>query len=251
MSPFPPQNPSVRQNNSQLRLASVRVVEAVCLWRNDIDMQAERTNSAPSSGPPGRGKDATTNGDAEESARAPSQHQHLEDVGIGDAEGVDDPPSPRQPFGENDRSGDLDDRDEAAVFSDMPQARNNHGHKGSRSKAARKQTAKMAAAAGGVDVSILGKSNPVGGKSGGGRVAKGRWVATMMVPGRKLWDSSPAMMSQHKRFRRSRQNPKIARDQVCRRHLGKRTLQAVVGLSREGSTIVLPLQIGPVGGRET
>jgi len=38
----------------------------------------------------------------------------------------------------------------------------------------------------------------------------------MMVPGRKLWDSSPAMVSQHKRFRRSRQNPKIARDQVCR-----------------------------------
>lgn len=53
-----------------------------------------------------------------------------------------------------------------------------------------------------------------GGRGSGGRVAKGRWVATMMVPGRKLWDSSPAMMSQYKRHRRSRQDPKIARDQV-------------------------------------
>lgn len=59
-----------------------------------------------------------------------------------------------------------------------------------------------------------GESNTVKGRGGGGRGAKGRWVATMMVPGRKLWDSSPAMMSQYKRFRRSRQDPKIARDQV-------------------------------------
>lgn len=44
--------------------------------------------------------------------------------------------------------------------------------------------------------------------------ATGRWVVTMMVPGRKLWGSSPAMVSQYKRFRRSRQEPKIAKDQV-------------------------------------
>lgn len=49
---------------------------------------------------------------------------------------------------------------------------------------------------------------------GSGRVAKGRWVVTMMVPGRKLWGSSPAVLSQYKRFRRSSQQPKIARDQV-------------------------------------
>lgn len=61
----------------------------------------------------------------------------------------------------------------------------------------------------------LGESNAVEGGGGVGRGVKGRWVATMMVPGRKLWDSSPAMMSQYKRFRRSRQGPKIARDQVC------------------------------------
>lgn len=54
------------------------------------------------------------------------------------------------------------------------------------------------------------------GGAGDGRVAKGRWVVTMMVPGRKLWGSSPAMVSQYKRFRRSRQEPKIARDQVWR-----------------------------------
>lgn len=59
-----------------------------------------------------------------------------------------------------------------------------------------------------------GESNPVEAGGGGGRGGKGRWVTTMMVPGRKLWDSSPAMMSQYKRFRRSRQDPKIARDQV-------------------------------------
>lgn len=68
---------------------------------------------------------------------------------------------------------------------------------------------------GGTGGSGKGESNPVEGGRGIGRGAKGRWVATMMVPGRKLWDSSPAMMSQYKRFRRSRQDPKIARDQVC------------------------------------
>lgn len=52
------------------------------------------------------------------------------------------------------------------------------------------------------------------GEGCGGRVSKGKWVVTMMVPGRKLWGSSPAMVSQYKRFRRSRQAPKIARDQV-------------------------------------
>lgn len=45
-------------------------------------------------------------------------------------------------------------------------------------------------------------------------VSDGKWVVTMMVPGRKLWGSSPAMLSQYKRFRRSRQEPQIARDQV-------------------------------------
>lgn len=63
--------------------------------------------------------------------------------------------------------------------------------------------------------SLRGERKPVEGQGGVGRGAKGRWVTTMMVPGRKLWDSSPAMMSQYKRFRRSRQDPKIARDQVC------------------------------------
>lgn len=52
------------------------------------------------------------------------------------------------------------------------------------------------------------------GGGGSGRVGKGRWVVTMMVPGRKLWGSSPAVLSQYKRFRRSSQQPKIARDQV-------------------------------------
>lgn len=210
-------------NNSQLRLASVRVVEAVCLWRNDIDMQAARANPAPPSAPPGRGEHAPANAHEEEAAGTLSQHQQIENVGIGGASGVDGASSPRRPLGENDRSEDLDDGDEAALFLDPPQERNNHGPKGSSriSEVARKQTAKTAGGGGGSGSgggggSIPGRNNPVGGKSGGGRVSKGRWVATMMVPGRKLWDSSPAMMSQHKRFRRSRQNPKIARDQVCR-----------------------------------
>lgn len=73
----------------------------------------------------------------------------------------------------------------------------------------------MGSGGGGDGGSAPGEGNPVERGGGGGRGSRGRWVVTMMVPGRKLWDSSPAMMSQYKRFRRSRQDPKIARDQVC------------------------------------
>lgn len=78
----------------------------------------------------------------------------------------------------------------------------------------RKRPSTLSGGGGGGGGSRPRESNPIEGGGGAGRVAKGRWVATMMVPGRKLWDSSPAMMSQYKRFRRSRQDPKIARDQV-------------------------------------
>ncbi|CAM9711411.1 unnamed protein product, partial [Choristocarpus tenellus] len=43
---------------------------------------------------------------------------------------------------------------------------------------------------------------------------EGRWAVSLSVPGRRLYDSSPAVVSQYKRFRRSRQPPKIARDQL-------------------------------------
>ncbi|CAM9271234.1 unnamed protein product, partial [Discosporangium mesarthrocarpum] len=42
----------------------------------------------------------------------------------------------------------------------------------------------------------------------------GLWAVTLSVPGRRLYESSPAVLSQYKRYRRSRQEPKIARDQV-------------------------------------
>lgn len=71
------------------------------------------------------------------------------------------------------------------------------------------------------DMTVGGSRGPRNASEGrgSGRVAKGRWVVTMMVPGRKLWGSSPAVLSQYKRFRRSSQQPKIARDQV-KSHVG-------------------------------
>lgn len=71
------------------------------------------------------------------------------------------------------------------------------------------------------DTMVVGSIKPRNASEdrGSGQVAKGRWVVTMMVPGRKLWGSSPAVLSQYKRFRRSSQQPKIARDQV-KSHVG-------------------------------
>lgn len=185
--------------HSQLRLASVRVVEAVCLWREDT--QAKRlkaalssngnTSSAPITqdgkipkvnGDKGEPSGALEAQDSTSSSLASSDRRQGEENNR-EKSGVE----PRCPT--DDQSGDLDENDSGNTDRRIkpqkaPPALGNHSERGG------------------------------GGGGGGGRVAKGRWVATMMVPGRKLWDSSPAMMSQYKRFRRSRQDPKIARDQV-------------------------------------
>lgn len=41
-----------------------------------------------------------------------------------------------------------------------------------------------------------------------------KWAVTLTVSGRRLWESSPAMLSRYKRFRRGRQEAKIAKNQV-------------------------------------
>ena len=51
-------------------------------------------------------------------------------------------------------------------------------------------------------------------RAGNHHVARITWVVTMMVQGRKLWESSPAVRSKYKRFCRTRQDTKIARNQV-------------------------------------
>lgn len=209
----PPTDPSMHvahtRARKQLRLASVRVIEAVCRWRED--MQATRTNAAlpsSSSGRPHKPKEKKHTSD-QESQGAESQQQHRqqeeeEEVNSNDeaAGGVE--PSPALHSG-NDQSPEknLDGYDTPlAPEVSAP----NH-----KTRKRKKQTNRIGSGGGGGGPGG-GESNPTEG--GGGRVTTGRWVVTMMVPGRKLWDSSPAMMSQYKRFRRSRQDPKIARDQV-------------------------------------
>eukprot|EP00903_Cladosiphon_okamuranus_P008959 g8573.t1 len=175
----------------QLRLASVRVVEAICRWREDI--QAARMASSPlcdDGGGEGEAPGNTIINGVEHHPDASLSQQQLEgggSIGVG----VGDPTN----CSGNDQAKLFDDK----IFS---------------SAQTRKRPGKLNSVGGGAGGSGKLESNTVERGREVGRGAKGRWVATMMVPGRKLWDSSPAMVSQYKRFRRSRQDPKIARDQL-------------------------------------
>ncbi|CBN77134.1 hypothetical protein Esi_0036_0099 [Ectocarpus siliculosus] len=180
----------------QLRLASVRVVEAVCLWREDT--QAQRVKSALSS-----------NGNISSEPRTQDGKIPKVNAGKGEPSGAleAEEPTPSSLASSDRRQGGGNNGEYSGVESRCPMDdqcgdldENSSGNTDLRIKPPKAPVA-------------LGSHSERGG-GGGGQSAKGRWVATMMVPGRKLWDSSPAMMSQYKRFRRSRQDPKIARDQL-------------------------------------
>ncbi|CAM9717536.1 unnamed protein product, partial [Ectocarpus sp. 13 AM-2016] len=178
----------------QLRLASVRVVEAVCLWREDT--QAQRVKSALSS-----------KGNISSAPRTRDGKIPKVDAGKGAPSGALEAQEPTLSSltASDRRQGEENNGENAGVESRCPAddlAEDKSGNTEDRTKPPNAPVA-------------LGCHSKRDGCGRGGRCAKGRWVATMMVPGRKLWDSSPAMMSQYKRFRRSRQDPKIARDQLC------------------------------------
>eukprot|EP00752_Nemacystus_decipiens_P007282 g6518.t1 len=201
----------------QLRLASVRVVEAVCLWREDV--QATRMTSSPSTmphNPPSTGAGTATGrygGDKGATPVGTSVDENGE-------EGLPGTALPQQQPGGEDgvATGVVGD---SASHSDIDQAKglddeiSNIGKTHKRPGGPSGGSAGGGGEGGGGSGSRRGEGNHTEAGGGEGRGVKGRWVATMMVPGRKLWDSSPAMLSQYKRFRRSRQDPKIARDQLC------------------------------------
>lgn len=207
----------------QLRLASVRVVEAVFLWREDI--QASRTTSSPPSDGgdhlptmPQNPPSSTAAGAATGAASAATGRQGEQEVGGTTVRNGEEHPgtllSQQQLRGEGDiatGAGDSTCRSGNDQAIDLDQENPSTGKTRKRPGAPSGGNGSGSTGGGG---SGQGTSNPAEAGGGVGRGVKGRWVATMMVPGRKLWDSSPAMMSQYKRFRRSRQDPKIARDQV-------------------------------------
>lgn len=172
-------------------------------------MKATRMNAAlPSSCGGGRRepKEANQSNDQESQGTKLQQQQQKQEErvnGVDEASRVESGPSDRS--GNEQPPGDLDG--ELVCLAPEVSAPKHKTLK-------RKQQTNRTSNGGGGE-SGGGESNRTEGEGGGDRVSMGRWVVTMMVPGRKLWDSSPAMMSQYKRFRRSRQDPKIARDQVC------------------------------------
>lgn len=195
-----------------MRLASVRVVEAVCLWREDV--QAART--APPSKPI----------PLEPRSRGGSKHVDNQRIQVPEVRHDEKPEKPRQKSGEplEWKHGDTDiveqdrkasDANLTAIDHSTPSDSRGKDHgaglaessTGGGDKKAR--DSKLTQYGGG------GPGNLAQARGRGDRAAKGKWVVTMMVPGRKLWGSSPAMASQYKRFRRRRQDPKIARDQLC------------------------------------
>lgn len=177
----------------------MRVVEAVCFWRKDVQSARIESLSNPATRsdlPPERAPGKTYSRDRSET--------RVEDNASEEKTGV---------MLQGMVSGELDEGDAASGELHIQGGIECADQEARCTKSTqRSQTSKRKQAS-----SAGGSSTSAGGEDGGinDRRAKGKWVVTMMVPGRKLWGSSPAMMSQYKRFRRSRQNPKIARDQVC------------------------------------
>lgn len=188
-------------SHEQLRLASVRVVEAISVWRQDAQAADVKSRSSTLGQgdlqkPQALSKTSATDRKETQAslfADEPQPGVLSRSLESGQQEAGDIPASTT--------TVDLQccSRDEAREFDspDSPQT----------IAVEPRREQKLTGSS--------GESRNAAGTGGGdGRVAKGRWVVTMMVPGRKLWESSPAMVSQYKRFRRSRQEPKIARDQV-------------------------------------
>ncbi|CAM9852836.1 unnamed protein product [Scytosiphon promiscuus] len=202
----------------QLRLASVRVVEAICVWRED----RRAARAKPASSHSSSGTRPSVPGSQGASGAAYRQGGQPIDGGHGGgthapAHDHDLCPLASGPQAENGFPEDSVSGSNTGFSSVDPtpsdlSVTNQTGNKecnGCSDKTAinKRKIGKLLDAPDGGGMIDKGGIN-------GGRIAKGRWVATMMVPGRKLWDSSPAMMSQYKRHRRSRQDPKIARDQL-------------------------------------
>lgn len=190
---------SLIYSNEQLRLASVEVVEAICGWR--LDEQAARIQSAPHSS--NRGKLKTPRAHDRALSRDPHHGGDKNKISSGlqgillqssalesQEEGVD-------PLENAKLTHHLGDGDQEQGLTDQLRGNSSGTPRKHRLEEGSEKAGRCS-----IDVGA------------GSCVAKGRWVVTMMVPGRKLWGASPAMVSQYKRFRRSRQEPKIARDQV-------------------------------------
>ncbi|CAM9262801.1 unnamed protein product, partial [Hapterophycus canaliculatus] len=200
----------------QLRLGSVRVVEAICVWREDRRAtRAESTSPCSTSGtrPPaprpqdssmavkGPGGESMHDGEGGGS-HAPS-HESSFCPSVSGCSPEDESSEHDFPSNSTEPVSSVNPTSSYASVNDQAGYQPN--------KACSSDMAIDKRKAGKISEALAGDSS---GGGSGGRVAKGRWVATMMVPGRKLWDSSPAMMSQYKRHRRSRQEPRIARDQL-------------------------------------
>lgn len=195
-----------------MRLASVRVVEAVCLWREDV--QAARTTHPSKSiplEPPS--EDQSKNGDNQR-VKVP-EVPHQEQPGTLSQNSVDQPEWRGGGTDGVGHEGNTSDTNLTLVNCDAPSGSRGNDHvAGSAGPSTgvgndRTRDGKLARGGGGVP------RNLAQARGGGDHATKGKWLVTMMVPGRKLWGSSPAMVSQYKRFRRSRQDPRIARDQLC------------------------------------
>lgn len=167
----------------QLRLASVRVVEAACLWQKDIKSQTRlRTNN----------KSSLDHHHLKGPARGKGEIKHkLESRAVATSRRV----------GEKTNT---DGYAAAAAAHEGDIQGEIYEPKGDLSK---RQPADRARASG---VSA-GKQADRGGDCS---AAREMWVVTMMVPGIKLWGPSPAMGSKNKRFRRSREDLKIEKKQV-------------------------------------
>lgn len=213
------QYPASLTNANQIRLASVRVVEAVSVWREEV--KAARLQSlskspafAQNHDSPLLGAGSGNNNDSNsvvDKTGIPTDRKGEEENGSENREGClyqekeSDAPKgyPIRGYTPNDEQmhvglGKCMDNFESVQHS-TPESRKEPNKKRTRD----------------AEASGQGGRDAHGGDRGSTGTSNGKWVVTMMVPGHKLWGSSPAMMSQYKRFRRSRQDPRIARDQVC------------------------------------
>lgn len=195
-----------------MRLASVRVVEVVCLWREDV--QAARTtypSKSISLEPPS--EDHSKNSDNQR-VKVP-EPPHEEQPGTSSEMSGEQPKWKRVGVDGVGHERNTSDTNTTSVNCEAPSGPGGNDHvaesAGPSTGVGNEKTrdGKLARGEGGMP------QNLAQARGGGDHATKGKWLVTMMVPGRKLWGSSPAMVSQYKRFRRSRQDPRIARDQLC------------------------------------
>lgn len=197
----------------KLRLASVRVVEAVTLWREDV--KAIRLDLLSNLPPTLADDDHPSLIPGELTSKSREDHGNV-GISIFKERESDKGSCPHRRKG---HSALEDDQEIAEGEIKFPTYHNTQGsltdgvmdldavHKKLSRQGPNRQKRKAFEGA-------EGSAKAKGSGGGVGVPYNGKWVVTMMVPGRKLWGSSPAVLSQYKRFRRIRQDPKIARDQV-------------------------------------